>query len=183
MWIWAVAMSLGGAQATEADPGWSELTPWRTWAVVENISSELAWFVFDDVPGPQGRCEAGVFTGAARLSPIVWCGPQARSDEGRVDVPKGLARTERTARRALIEFLAPYGDPLKDEVMSYLGTFRRVSLRQFVVVESDAEPDLRRAWGAVGHWDVDLVAGMDFLRGAEELEVVVKVEGQLMLKR
>jgi hypothetical protein len=142
MWVGLLVVWMGLGHATEADSAWSKLSSWRTWAVVENVSSELVWFAFDDVPGPQQRCEVGVFTGGPKLSPIVWCGPQARSDAGRTLVPKTLQRTERVARRALIEFLTPRGEPLEDEMLSYLGTFRRVSIRQFFAVEPHADASL-----------------------------------------
>jgi hypothetical protein len=139
-------------------PGWSELTPWRTWVVAENVSEPLLWFVVDDLPGVKGRCEVGVSPHDG-LGALVWCGAPSRDDRGAGEVPKRMRRAERIARTALQPHAPEHADEIAEVPLRFLGSLRRVTLRQLVVVEPDPDAERAIAHTLLSHWDVDVDSG------------------------
>lgn len=153
----ALGVWLGVAHAS-ADPAWTSLPPWRTWVVLENVAEPMMWFVVDDLPGSEGRCEVGV-PPHDWLGATVWCGPATRADNPTEPTSRRVRRAEHVARQALEAFAKGHEQELQTVPMRYLGSLRRVTLRQFVIVEPGPDAAHTLTHGLISHWDVDVESG------------------------
>ncbi|HMV69060.1 MAG TPA: hypothetical protein PKA64_19595, partial [Myxococcota bacterium] len=151
-WMWLAAGDL-------VHPEWSELAPWRTWAVVENVQPARHWFVLDPIPVLGKRCEVGLVAEGRRGPPVVWCGPARIGDAAVQDAPASMKKEERAARDALRPYLGDSAEALDGLRMRFLGTLRDVTFRQIVVVEPAADPGQARAITLTATWQVDPVSG------------------------
>lgn len=139
---------------------WSDLTPWRTWVLVDDVSLERQWFVMPVTPGRHERCEVGVVPGKGAEGAVVHCGEAQISDVGIREPPRAMRKTEKAARKALQKLLGTDAREIAAAEMSWLGRLRRVSFRQAVITRA-SEGDARNAHTFVHatFWDVDLDTG------------------------
>jgi hypothetical protein len=151
------ALSVGGALAM--DPGWSALAPWRTWTVVDDLGPAVHWFVVDDATGAYTGCEIGVHVDDADAGATVWCSGASIDRGGRRPVPRALAAEARAATAAVRDHLGLRGAAGRALSVDFLGTLRRVALRQVVVIEAADTPADARAWTLAGLLDVDVDLG------------------------
>lgn len=147
LWLWSLVAWAGVPQG----PQWEDLTPWRTWVLLEHVDAERHWFVVERTEMSGQRCEIGLPRREGAAS--VWCGPATLSASPNASLPRGMGGARRQARAALAERLGvkPGKIPLGD--VSFVDTLRRVTFRQVVPVEKGA-PDQVAARTWMSSWDV-----------------------------
>lgn len=156
-WIAALAALASVHAAPPEAPTWEDLTPWRTWVVVENVTPPTRWFVADGVGGLRQRCEVGVPDGGG--PPLVLCGPALRRDDLRGPVGSDEKRAAKAATAALASSLGVSKREVAAAGLEHLGHFARVSFREIVPTSATEAAGERPAWSWRGHWDVDLDGG------------------------
>ncbi len=155
LWLAMLAGGLSGEPLA-----WTDLAPWRTWVVIDDISTARHWFVLDRTPGVGTRCEVGVPVDRRALGgTVVHCGEPSVSDAGRQPLPRNLRGQEKRARKALDFIAGDAASRLSSVQMDYLATYQRVSFRQVVVTAARPEPSATVTWTHASFWDVEVDTG------------------------
>ncbi|MCB9681019.1 MAG: hypothetical protein H6733_06060 [Alphaproteobacteria bacterium] len=151
-WLFAASLPVAAA----APPAWSDLQPWRTYVVVEDVSPPRDRFVVPSDGKGRPRCEVEVDPDNAGAAAIVACGGRQFADaEGR-PVPRAARAAERRARDGASATLGITGAAAKSLPLTYLGRVRQVTLRQIVVTVPHDDPTEARARSVLTTWDVDV---------------------------
>lgn len=116
----------------DAGPTWDDLTPWRTWTVLEHVQSPRHWFVAEGLAMTGQRCEVALPVDGG--SPSVWCGPRTLGADRPQTVSGRMNKVRKQARVALAEALGADTRDIRLDDLTYLGTMSRVTFRQVVPV-------------------------------------------------
>jgi len=147
--LWLMVMGwMGSAQA---EPGWSDLSPWRTWAVLEHVQAPRHWFVAEGLSMTRQRCEIGLPVDGGRAD--VWCGPRTLGADRVMQTRGPLRKAHKAARDALVEALGASRKDVSLDELDYVGTLSRVTFRQVVPVgDGPGAGTPARTWAT--SWDV-----------------------------
>ncbi|MCB9663281.1 MAG: hypothetical protein H6732_04150 [Alphaproteobacteria bacterium] len=155
--VLAAVAHAGPAEPAHSD--WQQLAPWRTHAVVEHVDTPRHWFTVDGLPVAGLRCEINLPTDRPGAAPQVSCGEPTVGTAGRRATPRSLRAVERRVVEAVAEATDLSPAQVRAGRLVYLGTLQRVSFRQVVVVEPDADAGKARARTLWDAWDVDVDTG------------------------
>lgn len=157
MLAWMMALWASVAVADQ-HVGWDELTPWRTYLVVEAVDPLRHWYVIDEMPGIGVRCEIAVDAVDNQAKPLVNCGSNTLGNRGYQVPPQKLAGATRRALDAASELTGLPAAKVRKGGAAYLGTLRRVHFRELVVVSPGGDGP-REARSLRLSWDVDADTG------------------------
>ncbi len=155
-----LTVALSGA----AGPGLTDLPPWQTFAIIEEITPEMHWYQVDYDDVERSSCEVGVPTDPS-LRPRLRCWfPGAYATE-HPRVPGFAAAGARQAVREVRRHSRQDRGRARSLDVRYLGTWRKLLLRD-VVLRVPGPPDQAILSSTRGAFRLDPSRGLVLLRDA-----------------